>query len=111
MFYSVFVLGKKGPLARVWLAAHWDKKITKAQILETNIVESVDSILQPKVSLNIVVVVVFVIIKNIINLKITSNVMLGKAIASDVLSFIVRNSTNLCAQNTIPSSGLSGRGL
>ncbi|CAG2175879.1 unnamed protein product [Oppiella nova] len=48
MFYSVFVLGKKGPLARVWLAAHWDKKITKAQILETNIVESVDSILQPK---------------------------------------------------------------
>ena len=49
MFYSVFVLGKKGPLARVWLAAHWDKKITKAQILETNIVESVDSILQPKV--------------------------------------------------------------
>lgn len=50
MFYSVFVLGKKGPLARVWLAAHWDKKITKAQILETNIVESVDSILQPKVS-------------------------------------------------------------
>jgi len=110
MFYSVFVLGKKGPLARVWLAAHWDKKITKAQILETNIVESVDSILQPKVSLNIVVVV-FVIIKNVINLKITSNVMLGKAIASDVLSFIVRNSTNLCAQNSIPSSGLSGRGL
>lgn len=48
MFYSVFVLGKKGPLARVWLAAHWDKKITKAQILETNIVESVDSILAPK---------------------------------------------------------------
>ncbi|CAG2175878.1 unnamed protein product [Oppiella nova] len=53
MFYSVFVLGKKGPLARVWLAAHWDKKITKAQILETNIVESVDSILQPKVKLSL----------------------------------------------------------
>ncbi|RWS11824.1 double-strand-break repair protein rad21-like protein [Dinothrombium tinctorium] len=53
MFYSVFVLGKKGPLARVWLAAHWDKKITKAQILETNIVESVDSILQPRVRLSL----------------------------------------------------------
>lgn len=53
MFYSVFVLGKKGPLARVWLAAHWDKKITKAQILETNIVESVDSILQPRVKLSL----------------------------------------------------------
>ena len=50
MFYSVFVLGKKGPLSRVWLAAHWDKKITKTQILETNIVDSVDSILQPTVS-------------------------------------------------------------
>lgn len=54
MFYSVFVLGKKGPLARVWLAAHWDKKITKAQILETNIVESVDSILQPKVRIALI---------------------------------------------------------
>lgn len=53
MFYSVFVLGKKGPLARVWLAAHWDKKITKSQILETNIVESVDSILQPRVKLSL----------------------------------------------------------
>ena len=53
MFYSVHILGKKGPLARVWLAAHWDKKITKAQILETNIVESVDSILQPRVKLSL----------------------------------------------------------
>ena len=51
MFYSIYVLGKKGPLSRVWLAAHWDKKITKTQILETSITESVDSILQPKVSL------------------------------------------------------------
>ena len=53
MFYSVFVLGKKGPLARIWLAAHWDKKITKSQILETNIVESVDSILQPRIKLSL----------------------------------------------------------
>lgn len=53
MFYSVFVLGKKGPLAKVWLAAHWDKKITKSQILETNIVESVDSILQPRIKLSL----------------------------------------------------------
>lgn len=53
MFYSVFVLGKKGPLARVWLAAHWDKKITKSQILETNICESVDSILQPRIKLSL----------------------------------------------------------
>jgi cohesin complex subunit SCC1 len=53
MFYSVFVLGKKGPLAKVWLAAHWDKKISKAQILETNIAESVESILTPRIKLSL----------------------------------------------------------
>ena len=37
MFYAHFVLAKKGPLARIWLAAHWDKKLTKAQVYETNI--------------------------------------------------------------------------
>ena len=46
-------MGKKGPLAKVWLAAHWDKKISKAQILETNISESVDSILQPRIKLSL----------------------------------------------------------
>lgn len=50
MFYSHFSLSKKGPLARIWLAAHWDKKLTKAQVFETNIETSVDGILQPKVS-------------------------------------------------------------
>lgn len=42
MFYSHFILAKKGPLARIWLAAHWDKKITKAHVFETNIETSVD---------------------------------------------------------------------
>lgn len=51
MFYSHFVLQKKGPLARIWLAAHWDKKLTKAQVFETNIETSVDGILQPKVKI------------------------------------------------------------
>lgn len=50
MFYAQFVLAKKGPLARIWLAAHWDKKLTKAHVFETNIEKSVDGILQPKVS-------------------------------------------------------------
>lgn len=49
MFYAHFVLAKKGPLARIWLAAHWDKKLTKAHVFETNIEKSVDGILQPKV--------------------------------------------------------------
>ncbi|XP_065213439.1 double-strand-break repair protein rad21 homolog [Planococcus citri] len=51
MFYSDFVLSKKGPLARIWLAAHWDKKLTKAQIFETNIESSIERILKPKVKL------------------------------------------------------------
>ncbi|XP_055526718.1 double-strand-break repair protein rad21 homolog isoform X2 [Wyeomyia smithii] len=51
MFYAHIVLAKKGPLARIWLAAHWDKKITKAHVFETNIEQSVDGIMQPKVKL------------------------------------------------------------
>jgi len=49
MFYAHFVLSKKGPLARVWLAAHWDKKLTKAHIFETNIETSVQTIMSPEV--------------------------------------------------------------
>mmetsp|Transcript_34292 Transcript_34292/g.77518 ORF Transcript_34292/g.77518 Transcript_34292/m.77518 type:complete len:109 (-) Transcript_34292:1235-1561(-) len=26
MFYSQIILAKKGPLGKIWLAAHWDKK-------------------------------------------------------------------------------------
>ncbi len=51
MFYAHFVLAKKGPLARIWLAAHWDKKLTKAHVFETNIEKSVEGILQPKVKM------------------------------------------------------------
>ncbi|KAJ8321658.1 hypothetical protein KUTeg_000129 [Tegillarca granosa] len=51
MFYAHFVLSKKGPLARIWLAAHWDKKVTKAHVFETNIDSSVEAIMQPKVKL------------------------------------------------------------
>ena len=29
MFYSQIILAKKGPLGKIWLAAHWDKKLTK----------------------------------------------------------------------------------
>jgi hypothetical protein len=52
MFYAHFVLAKKGPLARIWLAAHWDKKLTKAHVYETNIEQSVEGIMQPKVSIS-----------------------------------------------------------
>ncbi|CAM9874071.1 unnamed protein product, partial [Heterosigma akashiwo] len=51
MFYSQYILAKKGPLGKVWLAAHWDKKLTKIQIFSTDIVESADSIVNPTVPL------------------------------------------------------------
>ncbi|XP_055871638.1 double-strand-break repair protein rad21 homolog isoform X2 [Biomphalaria glabrata] len=51
MFYASFVLNKKGPLAKIWLAAHWDKKLTKAHVFETNIDSSVEAILKPKVKM------------------------------------------------------------
>ncbi|TPP62026.1 putative sister chromatid cohesion complex cohesin subunit [Fasciola gigantica] len=51
MFYAHFVLSKKGPLARIWLAAHWDKKLTRAHVFETNISSSVEAILEPKLKM------------------------------------------------------------
>ena len=48
MFYAQLVLAKKGPLSKVWLAAHWDRKLTKGHVFETNIEQSVDLILQPR---------------------------------------------------------------
>lgn len=52
MFYAQFVLSKKGPLSKIWLAAHWERKLSKAQIFETNVQDAVDEILKPKVQNN-----------------------------------------------------------
>lgn len=49
MFYGAYVLAKKGPLAKVWLAAHWDKKLTKAHVFETDVSATVEDIISPKV--------------------------------------------------------------
>ncbi|XP_057309197.1 double-strand-break repair protein rad21 homolog [Hydractinia symbiolongicarpus] len=51
MFYANFVLAKKGPLARVWLAAHWEKKLSKAHVFETDLESSVETIISPKVKI------------------------------------------------------------
>ena len=52
MFYSQIILAKKGPLGKVWLAAHWgDKKLGRQQIFSTDISASVDSIEHPTVPL------------------------------------------------------------
>jgi len=41
MFFASSLLTKKGPLGKVWLAAHWDKKLTKMQVFQTDITKSV----------------------------------------------------------------------
>ena len=52
MFYSQVILAKKGPLAKVWLAAHWgDKKLARPQIFATDISASVDTIVNPTMPL------------------------------------------------------------
>lgn len=47
MFYSQVILARKGPLGKIWLAAHWDKKLTKHHIFSCDITESVENILNP----------------------------------------------------------------
>eukprot|EP00581_Thalassiosira_minuscula_P005740 CAMPEP_0183742590 /NCGR_PEP_ID=MMETSP0737-20130205/64779_1 /TAXON_ID=385413 /ORGANISM="Thalassiosira miniscula, Strain CCMP1093" /LENGTH=808 /DNA_ID=CAMNT_0025978177 /DNA_START=204 /DNA_END=2630 /DNA_ORIENTATION=- len=52
MFYSQIILAKKGPLGKIWLAAHWgDKKLGRPQIFSTDISHSVDTIVNPAVPL------------------------------------------------------------
>ncbi|KAF8608686.1 hypothetical protein BDV93DRAFT_485933 [Ceratobasidium sp. AG-I] len=49
MFYSEAILSRRGPLGKVWLAAHWERKLSKTQTLQTDISESVDAILGQEV--------------------------------------------------------------
>lgn len=47
-FHYDFILSKRSSLAKVWLAAHWEKKLSKVQIFETNLPSIVHDILHPK---------------------------------------------------------------
>ncbi len=51
MFYSNFIFVKKGPLAKVWIAAHFQRKLNKAHVTDTNIKISAESIADPTVAL------------------------------------------------------------
>ncbi|KAH6558163.1 hypothetical protein KP509_1Z076100 [Ceratopteris richardii] len=45
MFYSQYLLSKKGPLGIIWIAAHLERKLRRKQITETDIGDTVDTIL------------------------------------------------------------------
>ena len=47
MFYSHLVISEKNSLGKIWIAAHFEKKLTKAQVVATNIEESCDAIMSP----------------------------------------------------------------
>lgn len=49
MFYSDAILSRRGPLGKVWLAAHMEKKLSKTQTLQTDIEQSVDAIIGQEV--------------------------------------------------------------
>ncbi|OWK03321.1 hypothetical protein Celaphus_00007832, partial [Cervus elaphus hippelaphus] len=51
MFYTHVLMSKRGPLAKIWLAAHWEKKLTKAHIFECNLEITIEKILSPKVKI------------------------------------------------------------
>jgi cohesin complex subunit SCC1 len=49
MFFSTYVLTRKGPLAQIWLAAHWDKKLTKNDVRVIDLNQTVVQIVNPSV--------------------------------------------------------------
>jgi cohesin complex subunit SCC1 len=51
MFYSKFMFVKKGPLSKVWIAAHFQRKLTKTLVQGTDINISAKSILDPSTPL------------------------------------------------------------
>ncbi|EDQ91870.1 uncharacterized protein MONBRDRAFT_35988 [Monosiga brevicollis MX1] len=51
MFYSDVILAKRGALSKVWVAAHWTKRLTRKQISDANVVEACNTIIKPPVEL------------------------------------------------------------
>uniref|UniRef100_A0A8C3XIN4 RAD21 cohesin complex component like 1 n=1 Tax=Chelydra serpentina TaxID=8475 RepID=A0A8C3XIN4_CHESE len=51
MFYMHLLMNKRGPLAKIWLAAHWEKKLTKTHIFECNLETTIEKIISPKVKI------------------------------------------------------------
>ncbi|XP_039519697.1 double-strand-break repair protein rad21-like protein 1 isoform X2 [Pimephales promelas] len=53
MFYSQLFVSKRGTLAKIWLAAHWEKKITKAQVFECDLEATIKEILSPQIKIGL----------------------------------------------------------
>ncbi|KAM9299436.1 double-strand-break repair protein rad21-like protein 1 [Gastrophryne carolinensis] len=62
MFYTHALLGKHGILSKIWIAAHWQKKLTKSNIFQCNLETAIERILSPKI---------------VISLRISGHLLLG----------------------------------
>lgn len=79
MFYAQAVLTKKGPLAKIWLAAHMQNKLTKAMVFATDVSDSVSKIIHPEAPMA---------------LRLTSNLLLGVArILSRKAKYLMQDSS------------------
>ncbi|KAM9475624.1 double-strand-break repair protein rad21-like protein 1 [Clarias gariepinus] len=48
VFFTQLFTTKHGSLAKIWLAAHWEKKITKAHVFECNLEMTIEDIISPQ---------------------------------------------------------------
>ncbi|XP_036433940.1 double-strand-break repair protein rad21-like protein 1 [Colossoma macropomum] len=52
-FFTQLFTSKRGSLARIWLAAHWEKKITKAHVFECNLEMTIKDIISPPIKIGL----------------------------------------------------------
>ncbi|TRY96853.1 hypothetical protein DNTS_015416 [Danionella cerebrum] len=53
MFYAQLFTFKRGALAKIWLAAHWEKKITKVHVFECDLETTIQEILSPRIKIGL----------------------------------------------------------
>ncbi|XP_069560278.1 double-strand-break repair protein rad21-like protein 1 [Brachyistius frenatus] len=53
MFYTQLFTSKRGPLAKIWLAAHWERKLTKAHVFECNLETTINDIISPQIKIGL----------------------------------------------------------
>ncbi|XP_045551205.1 double-strand-break repair protein rad21 homolog isoform X1 [Salmo salar] len=53
MFYTQLFTSKRGPLAKIWLAAHWERKITRTHVFECNLESTIKHIISPQTNIGL----------------------------------------------------------
>ncbi|KAI6230352.1 hypothetical protein M3Y99_01070900 [Aphelenchoides fujianensis] len=54
MFYANFILGnKRGVLGKIWMAAHWEKKLSRKEIEDLKVEDAVELIKKPTIKISL----------------------------------------------------------